>query len=162
MWDSRGITVLYLEVDVSSGVVVNTLTKKVSEDLDKQVQGGQETIAWIPQGVSDQDIALITAAPELLKALKNLAFVTSDNKDDYPDWKSYEIVKASSDRAMKLIESIETPMTKRERLEKKIKEATQRLDDKEACKNDYDAWVKNLQRNVEELEKLVMELASLK
>lgn len=74
MWDSRLVTTLRLAPDCkfAEDIVVRKITKKVFEDHDDQELYHKETLAWVPEGTSAKDLNLMTAAPELLEALKLL------------------------------------------------------------------------------------------
>lgn len=72
MWDSRLVTTLYLEPNSKEETVVRKITEKVFEDHDDQELYHKETLAWVPEGTSAKDLNLMTAAPELLKALTEL------------------------------------------------------------------------------------------
>lgn len=103
MWDSRLVTTLYLEPNSKEETVVRKITEKVFEDHDDQELYHKETLAWVPEGTSAKDLNLMTAAPELLQALKSLIQSLPDDPDSYEDSALYRQIEDAVNKAKNII-----------------------------------------------------------
>jgi hypothetical protein len=99
MWDSRCVTTLYLVPDRKEEIVVRKITEKVSDKPDDQELYHDEILAWVPEGTRAKDLNLMTAAPELFKALKE---VMKDLRAAHIAG-SYQIPRATAEMAYKAL-----------------------------------------------------------